>query len=138
MFLPTEGLYAEVMRRDGLQADLHQNCRVMIAGPTNLYALLTSFQLGFKILNLQKKGDEVWSVLASAQTEFGKFGVLMDKMDKQVGTVQNTIRELGTRSRAINRSLRDVSADGSKPSLTAGTEAAFDGYVPMLAASDDD
>jgi DNA recombination protein RmuC len=138
MFLPTEGLYAEVLRRDGLQADLHQNCRVMVAGPTNLYALLTSFQLGFKILNLQKKGDEVWNVLAAAQTEFGKFGGLMDKMDKQVGTVQNTIRELGTRSRAINRSLRDVSADGRKTALTSGTEAAFDGFLPMLSASDDE
>lgn len=138
MFLPTEGLYAEVLRRDGLQADLHLNCRVMVAGPTNLYALLTSFQLGFKILNLQKKGDEVWNVLASAQTEFGKFGGLMDKMDKQVGTVQNTIRELGTRSRAINRTLRDVSADGSKTALASGTEAAFDGFLPMLAASDEE
>jgi DNA recombination protein RmuC len=138
MFLPTEGLYAEVLRRDGLQADLHQNCRVMVAGPTNLYALLTSFQLGFKILNLQKKGDEVWNVLAAAQTEFGKFGGLMDKMDKQVGTVQNTIRELGTRSRAINRTLRDVSADGGKTALTSGGEAAFDGFLPMLAASDDE
>lgn len=138
MFLPTEGLYAEVLRRDGLQADLHQNCRVMVAGPTNLYALLTSFQLGFKMLNLQKKGDEVWNVLAAAQTEFGKFGGLMDKMDKQVGTVQNTIRDLGTRTRAINRTLRDVSADGSKTALTSGGEAAFDGFLPMLAASEDE
>jgi DNA recombination protein RmuC len=138
MFLPTEGLYAEVLRRDGLQADLHLNCRVMVAGPTNLYALLTSFQLGFKMLNLQKKGDEVWNVLAAAQTEFAKFGGLMDKMDKQVGTVQNTIRELGTRSRAINRTLRDVSADGSRLPLAAGSEAAFDGLLPMLSASDEE
>jgi DNA recombination protein RmuC len=136
MFLPTEGLYAEVMRRDGLQADLHQTCRVMVAGPTNLYALLTSFQLGFKMLNLQKKGDEVWNVLASAQTEFGKFGGLMDKMDKQVGTVQNTIRDLGTRTRAINRTLRDVSVDGKELPLTSASEAAFDGFLPMLSAND--
>jgi DNA recombination protein RmuC len=138
MFLPTEGLYAEVLRRDGLQADLHQNCRVMVAGPTNLYALLTSFQLGFKMLNLQKKGDEVWNVLAAAQNEFAKFGGLMDRMDKQVGTVQNTIRDLGTRTRAINRTLREVGDDAAQASLPAGSTKGFDGLLPMLAASDDE
>jgi DNA recombination protein RmuC len=109
MFLPTESIYAEVLRSDGLQSYMHQTCRVMAAGPTNLYALLTSFRLGFRILNLQRKGDEVWKVLAATQTEFGKFGSLIDKMDKQVGTVQNTIRDIGTRTRAINRTLREVS-----------------------------
>ena len=139
MFLPTESLSAEVLRRDGLQADLHQNCRVMVAGPSNLYALLTSFQLGFRMLNLQKKGDEVWKVLAATQTEFGKFGVLMDKMDKQVGTVQNTIRDLGTRTRAINRTLRDVSVDSSsEESALPASADAFDGLLPMLAASEED
>jgi DNA recombination protein RmuC len=138
MFLPTEGLYAEVLRREGLQADLHQNCRVMVAGPTNLYALLTSFQLGFKILNLQKKGDEVWNVLAAAQTEFGRFGGLVDKMDKQVGTVQNTIRDLGVRTRAINRTLRDVSVDGTTATLPSAGQGAFDGLLPMLAASEEE
>jgi DNA recombination protein RmuC len=138
MFLPTESLYAEVLRRDGLQAELHQTCRVMVAGPTNLYALLTSFQLGFKMLNLQKKGDEVWNVLASAQTEFGKFGGLMDKMDKQVGTVQNTIRDLGTRTRAINRTLRDVSVDTTAPASSLGASNSFDGFLPMLAANEDE
>jgi DNA recombination protein RmuC len=138
MFLPTEGLYAEVLRREGLQAELHQNCRVMVAGPTNLYALLTSFQLGFKILNLQKKGDEVWNVLAAAQTEFGKFGGLMDKMEKQVGTVQNTIRDLGVRTRAIDRTLRDVTVDGKTVSLPSGAESAFDGLLPMLAAKEEE
>jgi DNA recombination protein RmuC len=108
MFLPTESLYSEVLRRDGLQSELHQKYRVMVAGPTNLYALLTSFQLGFRMLNLQKKGDEVWKVLGAAQTEFGKFGVLMDKMAKQVGTVQNTIEDLGRRTKAINKTLSDV------------------------------
>lgn len=108
MFLPTESLYAEVLRRDGLQSDLHLNCRVMVAGPSNLYALLTSFQLGFRMLNLQKKGDEVWKVLGKAQTEFKNFGDLMHSMERQVGTVQNTIQKLGVRTRAINRALRDV------------------------------
>ncbi|HEY0308454.1 MAG TPA: DNA recombination protein RmuC [Acidobacteriaceae bacterium] len=131
MFLPTESLYSEVLRRDGLQADLHLNCRVMVAGPTNLYALLTSFQLGFKMLNLQQKGDEVWKILAATQTEFGKFGDLMSNMEKQVGTVQNTIQKLGVRTRAINRTLRDVSQD-------SGETPILPGIIPALAALDDD
>lgn len=138
MFLPTEGLYAEVLRRDGLQADLHQNCRVMVAGPSNLYALLTSFQLGFRMLNLQKKGNEVWDILARTQTEFKTFETLMGSMEKQVGTVQNTIQKLGVRSRAINRTLRDVSAHHQGDALEAGSPAPFDGMLPMLAAAEDE
>ncbi|HEV2578540.1 MAG TPA: DNA recombination protein RmuC [Acidobacteriaceae bacterium] len=136
MFLPTEGLYAEVLRRDGLQAELHQQCRVMVAGPSNLYALLTSFKLGFSMLNLQKKGNEVWNVLSRAQKEFKTFEGLMDSMEKQVGTVQNTIQKLGVRTRAINRTLRDVGteADGSLP----GHAAALHGVLPLLAAEDDE
>jgi DNA recombination protein RmuC len=91
------------------------------------------------MLNLQKKGDEVWKVLGSAQTEFGKFGVLMDKMDKQVGTVQNTIRDLGQRTRTINRTLRDVGeADKALPAsqLIDFDQAA--GITTFLAASSDE
>jgi len=134
MFLPTESLYSEVLRRDGLQAELHLNCRVMVAGPTNLYALLTSFQLGFKMLNLQKKGDEVWKVLAAAQNEFGKFGDLMGSMEKQVGTVQNTIQKLGVRSRAIQKTLRDV----GEAAPGEGTLLEFGGMMPRLAAAGDE
>jgi DNA recombination protein RmuC len=137
MFLPTESMYAEVLRRDGLQDYMHQSCRVMVAGPTNLYALLTSFRLGFRMLNLQKKGDEVWKVLAATQTEFGKFGGLIDKMDKQVGTVQNTIRDLGVRTRAINRTLSDVSTDARGMSIPASAQAGFDGLLPMLNAEEE-
>jgi DNA recombination protein RmuC len=137
MFLPTEGLYAEVMRRDGLQSDIQQNCHVTIAGPSTLSAILNSFQMGFHMLQLQQKGGEVWKVLASARTEFGKFEDLMSKMDNQVGTVQKTIQQLGTRTRAINRTLRDVSIDDPAV-LAATTQAGFDGLLPMLAASDDE
>lgn len=136
MFLPTEGLYAEVLRRDGLQAELHQQCRVMVAGPSNLYALLTSFQLGFRMLNLQKKGNEVWNVLARTQKEFKTFEGLMDSMEKQVGTVQNTIQKLGTRTRAINRTLRDVSAESNGNGLGQGPALA--GVLPLLAAEEDE
>ena len=139
MFLPTEGLYAEVLRRDGLQADLHQNCRVMVAGPSNLYALLTSFQLGFRMLNLQKKGNEVWNVLAKTQNEFRTFETLMGSMEKQVGTVQNTIQKLNVRTRAINRTLSDVSAEAAAPALDTGlSPGAFDGLLPSLAATEED
>jgi DNA recombination protein RmuC len=134
MFLPTESLYSEVLRRDGLQAELHLNCRVMVAGPTNLYALLTSFQLGFKMLNLQKKGDEVWKVLAAAQTEFGRFGDLMGTMEKQVGTVQNTIQKLGVRTRAINKTLRDVAEVDPEDARVLS----IDGMLPRLAANEEE
>jgi DNA recombination protein RmuC len=137
MFLPTEGLYAEVMRCDGLHDDIQQNHHVMIAGPSNLSAVLTSFQMVFSLVNLQKKGSEVWKVLASARSEFGKFGILMDKMDKQVGTVQSTIRDLGTRTRAINKTLQDVSADPAQAILPLASNG-FDGLLPAIAASEDE
>jgi DNA recombination protein RmuC len=138
MFLPTEGLYAEVMRRDGLQSDIQQNCRVTIAGPSTLSAILSSFQMGFHMLQMQEKGDEVWKVLASARKEFGTFETLMDKMSADVGKVQGTIDKLGVRTRAINRTLRDVSLDSQAEPLPAGKATAFDGLLPMLAASEDE
>ena len=109
MFLPTEGLYAEVMRRDALQAEIQSKCQVTIAGPSTLCAILTSFQMGFHMLALQEKGDEVWKVLESAKTEFGKFGTLMEKVEGDVGKIQRTLGEVGVRTRAINRTLREVS-----------------------------
>ena len=137
MFLPTEGLYAEVMRRDGLHDEIQQNCRVMIAGPSNLSAILTSFQMVFQLVNLQKKGSEVWNVLAAARNEFGKFGGLMEKMDRQVVTVQNTIRELGTRTRAINKTLREVSEETAQEELPMNG-AGFEALLPALAAAEDE
>jgi len=141
MFLPTEGLYAEVMRRDGLHDEIQQNCKVMIAGPSNLSAILTSFQMVFQLVNLQQKGTEVWNVLATARNEFGKFGELMEKMDRQVGTVQNTIRDLGTRTRAINKSLRDVASEAAQPELPLngnGNGSQYGILVPALAAATED
>ena len=144
MFLPTEGLYAEVMRRDGLQSDIQQSCRVTIAGPSTLSALLNSFQMGFHMLHMQQKGDEVWKVLEKTKDEFTKFEGLMGSMEKQVGTVQNTIEKLNTRTRAINRSLRDVSLDEKQAELDSKLPngngngiAGFDGFLPMLAASEE-
>ena len=134
MFLPTEALYAEVVRRPGLQSEIQQQCRVTIAGPSTFMAILTSFQMGFHTIAIEKKGNEVWRVLSTAKKEFETFGDLMSNMEKQVGTVQNTIQKLGVRSRAIGRSLKDVS------SFEAGTSTnllSFDevpGVAPLLAA----
>lgn len=135
MFLPTEGLYAEVIQREVLQAEIQSKCHVTIAGPTTLSAILTSFQMGFHMLALQEKGDEVWKILEGTKTEFKTFEKLMGSMESQVGTVQNTIQKLGVRTRAINRTLREVSdpttslplefedlASNSTLSLAAGEE----------------
>jgi DNA recombination protein RmuC len=138
MFLPTEGLYAEVMRRDGLHDDIQQNLHVMIAGPSNLSAILTSFQMVFSLVNLQKKGSEIRTVLTAARGEFGKFGVLMDKMDKQVGTVQNTIRDIGTRTRAINRTLREVSDPAAAGNLLELEDIAQGPALSLAAGGDED
>ena len=137
MFLPTEGLYAEVLRREGLQAELQSKWCVTIAGPTTLSAILSSFQMGFQMLTIQQKGHEVWNVLAQTRTEFTKFEDLMGSMEKQVGTVQNTIQKLGTRTRAINRSLRDLGEidSGAGGSLLAFPDGAVPAIVPALAAS---
>lgn len=137
MFLPTEGLYAEVMRRDGLQSDLQQNCRVTIAGPSTLSAILNSFQMGFHMLQMQEKGDEVWKVLAAARTQFGKFEDLMGKMSKDVEKVQNTLGDVATRTRVINRTLRDVSVEQNGTALS-GRAGALTGVLPLLAAEEDE
>jgi DNA recombination protein RmuC len=125
MFLPTEGLYAEVIRREALQAEIQSKCHVTIAGPTTLSAILTSFQMGFHMLALQEKGDEVWKVLESAKTEFGKFGKLMDKVEGDVSKIQKTIGEVGVRTRAINRTLREV----SDPTVPANTLLEFSDFA---------
>jgi DNA recombination protein RmuC len=138
MFLPTESLYAEVVRRPGLQSDIQQNCRVTIAGPSTFMAILTSFQMGFHTLAIQKKGDEVWRVLSRAKGEFEKFGGLMDKVEKQVGTVQTTLRDISSKTTTINRALKDVA------SLDSGTPPSnileFDDVakiLPALAANEE-
>ncbi len=139
MFLPTEGLYAEVMRREGLQAELQSRCHVTIASPSTLSALLSSFQMGFAMLAIQQKGGEVWKVLNKTKAEFSNFETLMGSMEKQVGTVQNTIQKLGIRTRAINRTLRDV---GEVDALTAGPSLQLEdgpgNVLPLLAAEADD
>jgi len=139
MFLPTENLYAEVVRRPGLQSEIQSSCRVTIAGPSTFMAILTSFQMGFHTLAIQKKGDEVWRVLSSAKKEFETYGGLMQKVEDQVGTVQNTIQKLGVRTRAINKALKNVSSidtGGAVSNLIGFDDIA--GVAPLLAASSDE
>jgi len=108
LFLPTEGLYAEVIRRSGLSEWLQRECRVTVAGPTTLTALLNSLQMGFRTLAIQKRSSEVWTVLGSVKTEFDKFGDVLARAKKQLETVQNSMGAVETRSRAISRKLRNV------------------------------
>ena len=124
MFLPSEALYAEVIQRETLQEEIQSKCHVTIAGPTTLSAILTSFQMGFHMLALQEKGDEVWKVLESAKKEFGTFEKLMDKMEGDVGKIQKSLGEVGVRTRAINRTLREVGDSGPTGELDFGTPPA--------------
>jgi DNA recombination protein RmuC len=108
MFLPTEGLYAEVIRRPGLFEALQRDLRVVVTGPTTLSATLNSLQMGFRTLAIEKRSSEVWLLLGAVKTEFGKFGGVLDKTSKQLETVRRSIDEAGTRTRAIERKLRSV------------------------------
>jgi DNA recombination protein RmuC len=108
MFLPTEGLYAEVVRRPGLVGDMQSEHNIMLAGPTTLRALLTSLQLGFRTLAIEKRASEVWSVLGAAKAEFRNYAAVWDRLGRQLETAQRTVHRAGVRTRAIERKLRDV------------------------------
>jgi DNA recombination protein RmuC len=108
MFLPTEGLYAELLRQPGLAEELQRLYRVVLAGPTTLAALLNSLQMGFRTLAIEQRASEVWKVLAAVKTEFGKFGDVLQKVKKQLDTASRTIDATGARTRAMERKLRDV------------------------------
>lgn len=121
MFLPTEGLYAEVVRRPGLADFLQRQHRVLVTGPMTLGALLNSLQMGFRTLAIQKRSSEVWKVLGEAKTEFGKYGGIIDKLKKQLDAASNTVDDVGVRTRAIERKLKDVQSIElpAAPRLTA-------------------
>jgi DNA recombination protein RmuC len=108
MFLPTEGLYAEVLRLPGLFDVLQREFKVMVAGPTTLAALLNSLQMGFRTLAIEKRSAEVWNLLGVVRTEFFKFGVILDKTRKKLVEAGNHIDQAATRTRVIERKLRDV------------------------------
>lgn len=108
MFLPTEGLYAEILRRPGLCDCLQREYRIVIAGPTNLIALLNSLQMGFRTLAIEKRSSEVWTLLGAVKTEFGRFGDILDKTQKKLQEASNTIEDAARKSRSIGRKLKNV------------------------------
>ena len=110
LYLPTEGLFAEVLRRPGLSDALNRDLRVVIAGPTTLFAMLNALQMGFRTLALEKRSAEVWQVLGAVKTEFGKFGEVLSRLKAQLQTASNTIESAETRTRQMERRLKDVEA----------------------------
>ncbi|MBQ7281989.1 MAG: DNA recombination protein RmuC [Spirochaetales bacterium] len=110
LFLPIEGLYAEILSIPGLQDRIQREFHVMIAGPATLASLLNSLQMGFRTLAIEKKSSEVWHVLGEVKTEYGKFGVVLDSVKKKLSSASNEIDNAFTRHRAMGRKLRSVEA----------------------------
>lgn len=108
LFVPTEGLYAELLRQPGFAQELQNSWRIVVAGPATLAALLNSLHMGFRTLAIEKRASEVWKVLAAVKSEFGKFGAVLDKVKKQLSIAARTIDETGVRTRAMERHLRTV------------------------------
>ena len=129
LFLPTEGLYAEVLRRPGLIESLQRDFRVTLAGPTTLMAMLNSLQMGFRTLALEKRSSEVWQVLGAVKTEFGKFGDVLARVKEQTQSVLNTLDKAQTRSNVMHRALRQVEAlpEGQVPGLLPNEAEESDG-----------
>ena len=115
MFLPTEGLYAEAIRRVGLVEQVQRDCRVVFAGPTTLAALLNSLQMGFRTLAIQKRSSEVWNLLAAVKNEFGKFGDSLSKVKEKLDQASSDMEKVAVRSRAITKKLRDVEESPTNP-----------------------
>ena len=110
LFLPFEGLFAEVLRRPGLYETLQRDYKVIITGPTTIAAFLNSLQMGFRTLVIEKRASEVWNLLAAVKSEFGKFGEILDRTHKQLQAASNTIEDAAKKTRTIERRLKDVQA----------------------------
>jgi DNA recombination protein RmuC len=108
MFLATEGLYPEALRQPQFVEEMQQKYRVVIAGPTTLSAILSSLRMGFQTLVVEQRAAEVWRVLAAVKTEFGKFGSVLDRVQRQLMSATRTIEAMGTRTRAMERRLTAV------------------------------
>ncbi|WP_298208621.1 DNA recombination protein RmuC [Acidovorax sp.] len=134
LYLPTEGLFAEVMRRPGLVEAVQNDCRVMITGPANLAAMLNSLQMGFKTLAIEKRSSEVWSLLGMVKTEFAKFGDVVEATKKSIDAAAKKFDEVGVRTRAIQRKLRDVQ---DLPAPDTALPIARTASLPGLDAEDD-
>ena len=109
LFLPVESLYAEILREPGFSQEIQVNYKVIVTGPTTLSAILNSLQMGFRTLAIQKRSSEVWQILGAVKTEFGKFGMLIERTQKKLGEANSELDKLvGARTRAIQRKLKDV------------------------------
>ena len=130
LFVPTEGLYAEALRRPGLVEAMQREHKVMLAGPTTLLATLTSLQMGFRTLALEQRSAEVWEVLGAVKTEFGKFGVVLAKTRKKLDEAAKTIDDAQTRTNVMTRRLKSVEAMPEARTLELLPRAASDGDEP--------
>ena len=108
LFLPIEGLFAEVIRRTGLVETIQRECRVIIAGPTTLWSILNSLQMGFRTLAIEKRSSEVWNLLAAVKTEWTKYGEILEAVERKLHQASDTIEKAKVRTKAIGRKLRDV------------------------------
>jgi DNA recombination protein RmuC len=124
LFLPSEGLFAEVLRRPGLADALHRERRIVVAGPTTLYAMLNTLQMGFRTLAIEQRSAEVWQVLGAVKTEFARFGEWLGRVREQVGTVSRTLEQADTRTRQMQKKLRDVEALPAQQAVAMLPEAA--------------
>jgi DNA recombination protein RmuC len=138
MYLPSEGLFAEVMRRPGLVEAVQNDCRVVITGPANLAAMLNSLQMGFKTLAIEKRSSEVWGVLGQVKTEFAKFGEVVEATRKSIDAAAKKFEQVDVRTRAIQRRLRTVQElpSAAPAGDAAGTTAPL--RLPDPAAADPD
>jgi DNA recombination protein RmuC len=118
LFLPVEGLYAEIVRKPGLCEFMQREFRVVVAGPTTLAALLNSLQMGFRTLAIERRSSEVWVLLSAVKTEFGRFGDLLDRTQKKLQEASSTIENAAKKSRTIEKKLRDVQALPSGEDVT--------------------
>jgi DNA recombination protein RmuC len=136
MFLATEGLYAEALRQPQFVEEMHQRYRVVIAGPTTLSAILSSFRMGFQTMAVEQRAAEVWRVLGAVKMEFGKFGGVLDKVNRQLQTASKTIEEAGTRTRQMERRLRAVEQMDPAESATILALPAAEGQSEEVEDSD--
>ena len=127
LFLPTEGLYAEMLARPGLADALQREYRVMLAGPMSLWALLNSLQMGFRTLAIEQRSSEVWRVLGAVKTEFRKFGDVLSKTKERIDKASEELEKAGVRRRVLERQLRSVDELPEQDAVRLiGTEGAFD------------
>jgi DNA recombination protein RmuC len=135
LFLPTEGLFAEVLRRPGLCESCLRDYRVVLAGPTTLSAVLSSLQMGFRTLIIEKRSSEVWQVLGGIKTEFGKFGTALQKVQKKLQEASNTMDKAAVRSRAVEKKLREVQ---ELPLEVIDSPTLFHAFEPPRIAKEED